>query len=279
MRRKLKGSCVLLTGGSRGIGRRVAQLLAEAGSRLVISARGERDLNQAVAELRGFGYEAHGVCGDLTDANDRAKIVDYAIQKLGNLDVLINNAGTCSFGEFSSSSEAVLRTIMEINFYAPVEMIRLCLPHLMQSNRKPAVVNVCSIAGRRGFPSFPEHSASKFALAGISETLRAEFARFDVNVLLVVPGLARVEDFDKHLLRNEGRIYINWQKVQSPDRVARGIVRALRWNWHETVIGWLALQIHRLQRVWPALLDGIMISKVLKFEKKYGKDVKLKCTV
>jgi short-subunit dehydrogenase len=160
---------------------------------------------------------------------------------------------------------------MEINFFTPVELIRLCLPHLLESQHRPAIVNVASICGRRGFPSFPEHSASKFALAGISEALRCEFARFDVDVLLVVPGLARVDDFDKHLLRNEGRIYIDWQRVQSPEKVAKGIVRALRWNWRETVIGWLALQIHRLQRLWPSLMDGILIRKVTKFEEKEGK--------
>jgi short-subunit dehydrogenase len=190
------------------------------------------------------------------------------VEKLGGLDVLINNAGTCSFGEFISSSEQVLRLLMETNFFSPVELTRLCLPHLMKSVHRPAIVNIASICGRRGFPSFPEHSASKFALAGITEALRCEFARFDVDVLLVVPGLAKVRDFDKHLLRNEGRIHIDWQRVQSPEKVARGIVRALRWNWRETVIGWLAMQIHRLQRVWPSMMDGILIRKVRKFSER-----------
>ena len=86
-----------------------------------------------------------------------------------------------------------------------------------------------------------------------------------MDVLLVVPGLAKVQDFDKHLLRNEGRIHIDWERVQSPEKVARGIVRALRWNWRETVIGWLAMQIHRLQRIWPSLMDAILIRKVRKY--------------
>ena len=266
MRRNLRGRAVLLTGGSRGIGRCVADRLADYGCRLALVARGEEDLHKAVAELRNRGAEAHAIGGDLTIAANRERIVAAAVEKLGGLDVLINNAGTCSFGEFSSSNEEVLRTIMEINFFTPVEMVRLCLPHLMKSESRPAIVNIASICGRRGFPSFSEHSASKFALAGITEALRCEFARFDVDVLLVVPGLARVQDFDKHLLRNEGRIFIDWQRVQSPEKVAKGIVRALRWNWRETVIGWLALQIHRLQRVWPSLMDGILIRKVRKFE-------------
>jgi NAD(P)-dependent dehydrogenase (short-subunit alcohol dehydrogenase family) len=228
MRRNLRGRGVLLTGGSRGIGRCIADRLANYGCRLALAARGVQDLQTAVAELRAQGVDAHGISGDLTLAEDRERIVATAVEKLGGLDVLINNAGTCSFGEFSSSNEDVLRQIMEINFFVPVALTRVCLPHLMNSQHQPAIVNIASICGRRGFPSFPEHSASKFALAGITEALRCEFARFDVDVLLVVPGLAKVEDFDKHLLRNEGRIYIDWQRVQSPERVARGVVRALR---------------------------------------------------
>jgi short-subunit dehydrogenase len=270
MRRNLHRQAVLLTGGSRGIGRCIAERLADYGCRLALAARGEQDLQKAVEELRARGIEAHGIAGDLTCAADRERIVAETVQKLGGLDVLVNNAGTCSFGEFDSSNEDVLRQIMEINFFAPVELTRLCLPHLLQSAHRPAIVNVASICGRRGFPSFPEHSASKFALAGITEALRCEFARFDVDVLLVVPGLAKVNDFDKHLLRNEGRIHIDWQRVQRPEKVARGIVRALRWNRRETVIGWLAMQIHRLQRVWPSLMDAILIRKVRTFERSHA---------
>lgn len=268
MGRDLRGRAVLLTGGSRGIGRCVADQLAARGCRLALVARGEQELQTAVAELRAQRIDAHAIAGDLTKEADRERIVAVAVEKLGDLDVLINNAGTCSFGEFSSSSEDVLRQIMEINFFVPVELTRLCLPHLMKSPHRPAIVNIASICGRRGFPSFPEHSASKFALVGITEALRCEFARFDVDVLLVVPGLAKVQDFDKHLLRNDGRIHIDWDRVQSPEKVAAGIVRALQHNRRETVIGWLALQIHRLQRVWPSLMDAILIRKVRKHEER-----------
>lgn len=271
MSRDLRGKAILLTGGSRGIGRCVARLLAGHGARLALVARGEEDLDKAAAELRVSGAEAHAIAGDLTVPADRARVVETAVARLGGLDVLVNNAGACSFGEFGTSTEGILREIMEVNFFAPAEMIRLCLPHLARSPNRPAVVNVASICGRRGFPSFPEHCASKFALVGLTECLRDEFARFDVDVLLVVPGLARVEDFEKHLLRNEGRITINWERAQTPEKVARGIVKALRRNRAETVVGYLALQIHRLQRLWPSLMDGILIRKALKDEQRQGR--------
>lgn len=268
MRRDLRGQAVLLTGGSRGIGRCLAQMLGAAGCRLVLAARGVEDLEKAVQELRATGVEVYAVAGDLTIAADRQRIVKEAIERLGGLDVLINNAGLCSFGEFSSSTEDVLRQLLEINFFAPAELCRLCLPHLTRSRNRPAIVNIASIVGRRGMPSFSEHSASKFALVGLTEALRCEFVRFGVDVLLVIPGLAKVDDFEKHLLRNEGRIYIDWKNVQTPETVASGIVDALRRNKTEKVIGWLAMQIYRLQTLWPAMLDSIMARKVRNFERR-----------
>lgn len=268
MRRNLKGKAILLTGASRGIGRHLARILGDYGARLALTARSESSLKELETELRSKGVEAHAIPADITSPTDRERLVQTAVDSLGCLDVLINNAGTASFGEFSTSSEEVLRQIMEINFYAPVELIRLTLPHLAKSPNQPAVVNVASICGRRGIPSFPEHCASKFALVGLTEALRAEFVRFDVDTILMVPGTVQVSDRDKHLLRNEGKIFLNWEKAQSQERVARGIVKALRWNWRETVIGWTALQVHRLQRVFPWMMEMILARKVRKFAER-----------
>jgi short-subunit dehydrogenase len=271
MGRQLKGSRILLTGASRGIGRQVAQFLGEYGARLVLTARSKEDLEKVVQELKGKGVEAHAIAADITSPPDRERLVQSAVDILGGLDVLINNAGTASFGEFATSSEEILRQIMEINFFAPVELIRLCLPYLAKSPNKPGIVNVASICGRRGIPSFPEHCASKFALVGLTEALRGEFTRFGVDMNLVVPGLVRVDDREKHLLRSDGKITINWEKAQKPEKVARGIVRALRWNWYETVIGTVALWLHRGNRVFPWLIDGIMNRKVRKFAEREKK--------
>lgn len=268
MTRDLRGKSILLTGASRGIGLCVAQRLARQGARLVLSGRSEKDLMNLATRLNGEGAEVYAIPADLTNSTDRATLVRESVERLGGLDVLINNAGLCSFGEFSSSTEEILRRIMEINFFVPAEMIRLCLPHLSQSSRQPAVVNVASICGRRGIPSFPEHCASKFALVGLTEALRGELVRFDVNMLLVVPGLVRADDLGKHLIRNEGKIYLNWAGAQHQDRVARAIVRSLRWNFTETVAGWVALQIHRLQRCFPWILDLIMLRKVRRFQER-----------
>ena len=266
MRRKLDGAAILLTGATKGIGRKVAHLLADEKVRLAITSRSQSDLDALASELRSKGIKVVPIAADLTKPDDRKRLVETAVKELGGLDVLINNAGLCSFGEFSTSNEDVLRRLMEINFHAPVEMARLCLPHLAESKNKPAIVNVGSICSRRGIPSYPEHCASKHAIAGISESWRGEFQRFGIDVCLVLPGLVSGQpDRASHLLRDEGRIYLNPNAGPTEDQVARGMVKALKHGWMETVIGQLALLIHRGNRVVPWLLDSVLRKKVLSF--------------
>lgn len=187
MRRDVRGRVVLVTGASRGIGKRSAMRLAKLGARLALTSRSADDLDKIASDLRAAGTEVETFPADLTKPEDRSKMVEAVIQRFGGLDVLLNSAGVCSFGEFSSSSEEIARQVMEVNFFAQVELIRLCVPHLTQSVSQPAIVNVASLCGRWGIPSLSEHSASKHALVGLSEALQSEFERFGIDVLLVLP--------------------------------------------------------------------------------------------
>ena len=130
----------------------------------------------------------------------------------GGLDVLINNAGVSAHGRFADSDEPTLRRVMEVNFFAAAELTRLALPllHVQNPNRRSqnpipaAIVNIGSIIGHRGLPLNSEYAASKFALRGWSESLRAELAADGVDVLLVSPGTTDTEFFD-HLLAKRAR--------------------------------------------------------------------------
>src|SRR5262245_20826322 len=103
MRRDLHGRVILVTGASRGIGRRAAERLAQLGAILALTARSTTDLTQVVGQLRAAGAQAEAFPGDLTEPDDRARIVAQTVSRFGQLDVLINCAGVCSFGEFSTS--------------------------------------------------------------------------------------------------------------------------------------------------------------------------------
>src|SRR5262249_49236663 len=205
--------------------------------------------------------EVHAVPADVTREDDRRRLLDAAGERLGGLDVLVNNAGVASWGHFATSSEDVLRQGMEGNFFAPAELIRRAVP-LLDGGRQPAIVNVASVCGRRGLPAFPEHSASKFALVGLTEALRGEMVRFDIDVLLVLPGLVRSDDLGRHLLRAAGRARLNFAGAMPPEMVAAQILRSLRKNRAETVVGWQTRWLLRVNRLFPRLGDRLLARHV-----------------
>src|SRR5262245_46842089 len=274
MRRELRGRAVLVTGASRGIGRRTAERLAKLGARLALTSRSAEDLAKAVAECRAVGAECEAFPGDLTSPADRERVVERTVARFGGIDVLVNCAGVCSFGEFSTSTEEVVRRVLEVNFFAQAEMIRLVHPHLLRSGERakdgwrPAVVNVASICGRWGIPSMSEHCASKHAFVGLTEALRAEFVRYGIDVLLVLPGLVRSDDLNRHLLRNEGKIYLDFEGAQLPDSVAVDVVKSLLGNRAERTSGWVSWFVWLGRRMFPRGVRFFMQRKVWKYARR-----------
>jgi short-subunit dehydrogenase len=260
MVRDLSGLRLLITGASGGIGRCIAEQAARSGARVALAARSAGPLDSIVAELACDGLEALAVSADVTAPADRQRLLDTVMGRFGGLDVLINNAGVGSWGHFDGGTEAILRQIMEVNFFAAAELTRLAIPALT-NGRQPAVVNIASMCGRRGMPAWSEYSASKFALCGLTEALRGELARFDIDVLLVVPGLTR-SDLARHLLRNEGRYPIPYDKGMSPEDVAAAALDALRRNRTETVVGSDARWMIRINRFLPRLVDRLLARRI-----------------
>jgi short-subunit dehydrogenase len=262
MRRELSGRRILITGASSGIGRCLAEQLAAAGARVILASRSTDKLNDLAGTLTARGADALAIPTDITREEDRQRVLNTALQRFGGLDVLVNNAGVASWAHFADCTEDILRQIMEVNFFAPAELIRLAIPTLVQG-QQPAIVNVSSMCGKRGMPAWSEYSASKFALCGLTEALRAEMARFDIDVLLIVPGLTR-SDLHRTLLKNEGRMQINFDEGMPPEQVAAGIVKALRKNRAETVLGREAKWILRLNRFFPRLMNWLIARRVKK---------------
>ena len=262
MKRDLAGRRMLITGASGGIGRCVAEQAALRGGRVALAARSTDKLGDLARSLKARGADAVAIPADVTSDADRHRLLETAVDRLGGLDVLVNNAGVGSFGHFATSSEEILRRVMEVNFFAPAELIRLAVPVLARG-RQPAVVNVASMCGRRGLPAWPEYSASKFALCGLTEALRGEMARFDIDVLLILPGLTR-SDLSRHMLRHDGRMKIEFDKGMAPAEVAEGILTALENNRTETVLGRDARLMLRVNRFLPGFVDWMIRRRVRK---------------
>jgi short-subunit dehydrogenase len=260
MVRDLTGRRLLITGASAGIGTCLAEQAAGRGARLGLAARSRDKLEELAQTLRKAGADAVSLPGDVTVEADRQQFVQTMVQHFGGLDVLINNAGVGSFGHFAESSEDILRQIMEVNFFAPAELIRIAIPVLVKGVQ-PAIVNVASMCGRRALPAWTEYSASKFALCGLTEALRAEMARFDIDVLLINPGLTH-SGFSSRMLRKDGRMKIDFDGGLAPEETARGILDALHKNRSETVLGREARWILRVNRFFPRLVDWLVRRKV-----------------
>jgi short-subunit dehydrogenase len=261
MVRDLRGRRVLITGASSGIGEALAEEAARLGARVVVTARSGNLLNDLANRLNRPGAEVVPVEADVTVDADRQRLLDVVAGRFDGLDVLINNAGVGASGHFADSSDVILRQVMEVNFFAPAELIRLAVPLLARGDQ-PAIVNVSSMCGRRGIPAWPEYSASKFALIGLTEAVRAELkTRYNVDVLLIVPGMT-ASNLNRNLLRSEARQKWDFAAGMPPDSVARVIVDALRHNRRETVIGRDARWILRVNHWFPWLVDRLLIRRV-----------------
>jgi short-subunit dehydrogenase len=256
MKRELRGQRILVTGASSGIGRAVAVEAAQAGMRLLLTARSTEAIAELARSLVAQGHEAVAEPADVTVAADRQRLLRTAQERFGGLDILLNNAGIGSQGPFVDSSEQILRQVMEVNFFASAEMIRLALPALKKGQR-PAIVQVASMCGRRSMPFWSEYSASKFAICGLIEALRPELARFGIDVLVVLPGLTST-NLVKNLLHTDGHMAVNFDHGMRPEYVAQKILRALHKNRAETVLGMEARWVLRANRWFPRFVDSAL---------------------
>jgi short-subunit dehydrogenase len=233
-RRRIEGIRGIVTGASSGIGREMALELARQGARLVVTARRADRLSQLADEIRSLDREVHAVPGDITDAQLRGDVLATARRALGGLDLLVNNAGVGAIGAFAEAGESRLRRVMEVNFFAPAELMRAALPLLRDGNR-PMIVNVSSVLGHRAVPKKSEYCASKFALHGLSDAVRAELVRCGIDVLLVSPSTTKTEFFDSVLEKKAHLPWLAWGGMRA-DAVARKAVRAIRRGRQEIIL-------------------------------------------
>ena len=252
--RSIAGLRILLTGASSGIGRELAIQLVAQGAKVLAVARRRDRLEELAREINR--PEQFAFCEtDVTVAAQRSSAIDACVERFGGLDVLINNAGSGAIGPFVLSDEDRLRRVMEVNFFAPVELIRLAIPFL-QKSEKPLIVNVSSVLGHRAVPQKSEYCASKFALHGFSDALRAELASEKIDVLLVSPSTTQTEFFDKvagDTRKPHGRF-----GAKSPAYVARATIRGIKAGRHEIILSTGGRLLVWLDRLCPPLADWLV---------------------
>jgi NAD(P)-dependent dehydrogenase (short-subunit alcohol dehydrogenase family) len=185
--RPLRGVGALVTGATSGLGRAVATRLALAGADVGVLGRGEQDLGRVVAGVESHGVRAVPLRVDLADTQRLEQVVDRAATELGGLGILVNAAATDVPGSAEELSVQDWQRVVAVNLTAPFVLTKTAMPH-MRRGGGGLVVNISSVAGRRGWAGASAYCATKFALTGLTQSLAAEGRADGIRVCVVYPG-------------------------------------------------------------------------------------------
>ncbi|MEI6239624.1 MAG: SDR family NAD(P)-dependent oxidoreductase [Planctomycetia bacterium] len=250
-RRRVDGLRVLVTGGSSGVGRALAIEFARRGARVLATARRTERLADLERSVPGITT----VSGDITAAATRRQLLEHARDRLDGLDVLVAAAGGGAIGAFRDATPETLRTIMELDFFAPAELVREALS-LLAAGRDPAIVLVGSILGCHPLPLHAEYCAAKAALASLAASLRTELADDGIDVLLASLGPTESEFWDS--LAAGRRPAWSAGRPLTAATTAAAIVDALVHRRSDVLPGWAAKGYALAARACPWLIDMVV---------------------
>ncbi|MGA2011259.1 MAG: SDR family oxidoreductase [Solirubrobacteraceae bacterium] len=250
--RSLAGKVVAITGGARGIGRATAAALIAQGARVAI---GDIDSALALATAQELGSDTVGLPLDVTDRASFASFLEQVESTVGPLDVLINNAGIMPIGPFVDESDATAARMVDINLHGVIFGSKLALERFIPRGRGH-LVNIASAAGKAGFPGGATYCATKHAVVGLSEAIRAEVRSTAIDVSIVMPVVVNTE-LGSGLQRSRG------VDVVEPEDVANAIVDALQTGRTDVYVPRMMGILLRSMNVVPRQVADF-VTKVLK---------------
>ncbi|GAA4982619.1 SDR family NAD(P)-dependent oxidoreductase [Kitasatospora paranensis] len=264
---RFQGRIALVTGASRGLGLLIARRLTERGCRVLLCARDPAELTAAEHRLRATGADVTSLACDITDDTAPHDLLDAVHALLGPLDILVNNAGIIQVGPLDTLHEEDFRRAMETMFFAPLRLTLAALPDLRASTAG-TLVNISSIGGRLSPPHLLPYASAKFAVAGLSQGLRAELADAEVGVTTVFPGLMRTGSHTAARFHGRPGAEYGWFATAASmpllsmdaERAARAIVRAAEHRRPELVLttpAKLAVRLHGLAPATTTRLLGL----------------------
>lgn len=220
----LKGKVALVTGAGKGIGRAIAIALANEGVNVGLIARTTNDLEAVAKELSAIGVQAAIATADISDINAVNLAVASIQFQIGNIDILINNAGIGSFGKFLELSPEVWENHIKVNLFGVYYTTRAVLPQMIE-RKVGDIINISSTAGLKGAAITSAYSASKFAIMGLTESLMQEVRKHNIRVTAMTPSTVVTE-----LALSANLINNNEEKLMHPEDFAELIIAQLKLN-------------------------------------------------
>jgi short-subunit dehydrogenase len=258
------GRTVVITGGSRGLGLELARAFANEGANIALLARDREQLAEAEREIRRTGVRVLTRSCDVTNQEDVQGAIAAVTAELG-VDVLINNAGIIQVGPFEHMQLKDFADAMNSHFWGSLYLIQAVLPH-MKRQGGGRIINIASIGGKIAVPHMLPYVASKFALVGLSEGLRAELAKDGIYVTTVSPGLMRTGSHVNALFKGQHKKEFALFSIAnaspafsvSSESAARQIIEVCRYGAAQLVISPQARLARLLNGVVPSFVGGAL---------------------
>ena len=257
---QFKNKVIWITGASSGIGEALAVSFAAQGARLILSARREEELKRVGTQCKLPELDLMILPFDLHNTSKASALAAQVINKFGRIDILINNGGFSQRSEAINTPEEIERKLMEVNYFAAVNLSKAVLPY-MKRQKSGHIVVVSSIAGKFGFFLRSSYSAAKHALHGYFESLRLENEKSGIRVLMVCPGKIQTAISQNAVIASGSRhdqmdpSHVN---AMSAEECARQIVKGILKNKEEMLIGGKELLTVIIKRFLPKLFGRII---------------------
>ncbi|MCC5907658.1 MAG: SDR family NAD(P)-dependent oxidoreductase [Balneolaceae bacterium] len=258
--KELKERNALLTGASRGLGVHIARALAKEGVNLALTARSVDALEQLREEVISHNIKAVAIPADLSDTEQVTTLEDKVEDKLGPIDILINNAGIEWATPFRNYSPQELQKMIQVNFTAPMLLTRFVLPGMLDRGRGH-IVNMSSLAGKAGFPYQTPYASTKAGLVMFTNSLRMELDDTPVGVSVICPGFVAEDGMYAEMEKRAGPAP-RLLKPTTPDKVASAVIKAIKKDKAEILVSALPVRpAFIIQEIFPGIKNTL--NKVL----------------
>jgi len=259
-----KDKVVIITGSSRGIGRNLAIELGQKGSKIILNARSKKMLEISCNDLKSRKLDVTACDGDISDYKDCVKIVDHAISKYGQVDVLINNAGICSKSNLEEIQPEVFKKIVEVNLLGSVYMTKATLPYIQKT--KGSILFVGSIAGIHGIGEYSAYCSSKAALKTLVESLRIEL--HDSGIYIGYANVGFTENDPEKTFLDKSGIPValpsrNEIKQEPMTKVARELMKMIERKKTISTFSFLGKLNALVNRISPIILHRFLLNLYL----------------